>query len=522
MKKIANHIVLWIASIVVFMSCDSLNLAPEDYFGSGNFWKNEAQVNGALIGLHGDLRGSYFMFYHLGEMRGGTQRVGTSSLNTSLDYANERSNLLDKDRTGIQNWYGLYGNLFQVNHFIDQVENKCTFLSDESRKNLLAQAYGFRALYYFMLYKTYGGVPIVTETEILNGKATAEKFYVERATPQATMEFIKKDILKSEEYYAGKTVGNNYPKMMWSKAATLMLKAEIYLWAAKVSIHGYTATGTDDLKVAKAALNEVVGKFELLKDFGSIFSTSNRNNKELIFTLHFADREATNNAGTFLYQDAVFINQVYGRNGKKIEKDTLILKGTGGVFRSEYTYDFWSSYHANDTRRDATFLEYYNKAEQTPATFGCVMKKGVGSINENNNRVYDADVIVYRYADALLMMAEVSNGLGEPCADYINQVRKRAYGNHYEEHSYKESDFATNELAILHERDKEFVWEGKRWFDVVRMQDASKNSLAFSASANYPAGSPLINLSEKHKLLWPLDINTMNINPLLKQTPGYE
>ena len=120
------------------------------------------------------------------------------------------------------------------------------------------------------------------------------------------------------------------------------------------------------------------------------------------------------------------------------------------------------------------------------------------------------------------MMAEVSNGLGEPCADYINQVRKRAYGNHYEEHSYKESDFATNELAILHERDKEFVWEGKRWFDVVRMQDASKNSLAFSASANYPAGSPLINLSEKHKLLWPLDINTMNINPLLKQTPGYE
>ena len=340
MKKIANHIVLWIAFMVVLMSCDSLNLAPEDYFGSGNFWKNEAQVNGALIGLHADLRRSYFMFYHLGEIRGGTQRVGSSSLNTSLHYANERSNLFDKDRTGIRNWYGLYDNLFQVNHFIDQVENKCTFLSDESRKNLLAQAYGFKALYYFMLYKTYGGVPIVTETEILNGKATAEKFYVERATPQATMEFIKKDILKSEEYYAGKTVSNNYPKMMWSKAATLMLKAEIYLWAAKVSIQGYTATGTDDLKVAKTALNEVVGKFELLKDFGSIFSTSNRNNKELVFTLHFADREATNNASSFLYQQALFVGQVYGRNGKKIENDTLNLKDTSGVFRSKYTYNF--------------------------------------------------------------------------------------------------------------------------------------------------------------------------------------
>ncbi len=521
MKKIAYHIVIWIASIVLLMSCDSLNLAPEDYFGSGNFWKNEAQVNGALIGLHSHLRGSYTMFYRLGEMRGGTQRVGTSSLNTSLNNANERSNLLDKDHTGISNWYGLYNKIFQVNHFIYQVENKCEFLNDESRKNFLAQAYGFRALYYFMLYKTYGGVPIVTETEVLNGKATAEKFYVERATPKDAMEFIKKDILKSEEYYAGKAVTNDYPKMMWSKAATLMLKAEIYLWAAKVSIDGYTASGTDDLKVAKKALNEIIGKFELLSDFGSIFRTDNRNNKEVIFTIHFADGEATNNASSFLYQEAVFINQVYGRNGKKIENDTLNLKGTGGVFRSEYTYDFWSSYDANDTRRDATFLEYYNKPEQTPATFGCVMKKGVGSINENNNRVYDTDIIIYRYADALLMMAEIANGLGEPCADYINQVRQRAYGKHYDEHQYKEGDFATNELTILHERDKEFVWEGKRWFDLVRMHDASKKSLAFSAAAAYPSKTSVISPNEKHKLLWPLDINTMNINPLLKQTPGY-
>ena len=48
--------------------------------------------------------------------------------------------------------------------------------------------------------------------------------------------------------------------------------------------------------------------------------------------------------GNFLYQDAVFIGQVYGRDSKRIETDTLNLKGTGGVFRHEYTYDFWSAY----------------------------------------------------------------------------------------------------------------------------------------------------------------------------------
>ena len=61
-----------------------------------------------------------------------------------------------------------------------------------------------------------------------------------------------------------------------------MLKAEIYMWAAKVTITGHTATGTTDLKVAQAALNQIIGKFELLSDFENVFSTSNRNNKEII------------------------------------------------------------------------------------------------------------------------------------------------------------------------------------------------------------------------------------------------
>ena len=521
MKKIIYIISLFVSS-VLYTSCDALDLTPEDYFGSGNYWNNEAQVDGYMTGMHSQLRSYYDMFYVLGEVRGGTQRVGTSSENTSLNYANLRSNVIDQDRPGISNWYGLYSPIMQVNHFIQQVENECSFLDDTNRKHYLAQAYGLRALYYFMLYKTYGGVPIVTEVELLNGKVTADKFYVERATAEATLEFIKGDIQKSENNYADITVTNSYDKTIWSKAATLMLKAEIYMWAAKVTITGHTATGTTDLKVAQAALNQIIGKFELLSDFENVFSTSNRNNKEIIFTLHFADGEATNWAGQFLYQDAVFIGQVYGRDSKRIETDTLNLKGTGGVFRHEYTYDFWSAYDEKDTRRDVTFLEYYTQEDKDPASFGCVMKKGIGSINSNNNRIYDTDIIIYRYADALLMMAEVANGLGESCSTYVNDVRKRAYGDEYAGNEYADGSFEANELTILHERDKEFVWEGKRWFDVVRMQDASHNSLVFSAAANYPSTSPLISTSEKHKLLWPLDISTMNINPLLEQTPGYD
>ena len=73
----------------------------------------------------------------------------------------------------------------------------------------------------------------------------------------------------------------------------------------------------------------------------------------------------------FLYQDAVFIGQVYGRDDKKIETDTLNLKGTGGVFRHEYTEDFWKSYDEKDTRRDATFLEYYTKKNKEGLAASC-------------------------------------------------------------------------------------------------------------------------------------------------------
>lgn len=41
MKKIIYIISLFVSS-VLYTSCDALDLAPEDYFGSGNYWNNEA------------------------------------------------------------------------------------------------------------------------------------------------------------------------------------------------------------------------------------------------------------------------------------------------------------------------------------------------------------------------------------------------------------------------------------------------------------------------------------------------
>ena len=86
MKKIFYILSICVMTILQ-PSCDALDLAPEDYYGAGNFWKEASQPKAFMLGLHAQLRSYYDMFYTLGELRGGTQRVGTSSLNTSLNYA---------------------------------------------------------------------------------------------------------------------------------------------------------------------------------------------------------------------------------------------------------------------------------------------------------------------------------------------------------------------------------------------------------------------------------------------------
>jgi len=521
MKKVTFKI-LTIAVTLFMVSCNSLDLAPEDYYGSNNFWNNEAQVKGFVYGIHKQMRDSHLNFFLLGEARGGLQKNGTSSTATSLDYSSPiKDQDFTKDKTGISSWGGFYGRLLNVNLAIDEVENGCPFLSEANRNYYLGQLYGIRSFYYFWLYRTYGGVPIITDVKVLNGVTTAEPLYTERSTPKATLDFIKADIAKSEQLF-----GSNYTvtdgKSAWSKYATLMLKAEIYLWSAKVTT-GDQSPASGDLGITEAALNEVKGKFSLLPKFSDVFSSAKKGNDEIIFALRYLDNEATNFVGNFLYSDNVFIGVKFNKN-LKVMGDTLNLKGNG-LLRNEYVFALFESINDQDSRKTATFLDFYDKStSNTPVNGGLVLKKFIGAINSTNNRVYIDDLPVYRYADVLLMLAEVENKKGGNPATYINDIRKRAYGANYNEsvHGFTNQGFAANELAILAERDKEFAWECKRWFDIVRMQDASGKSLAFSATVPFGTRVPLLNAAtESHKLLWPVDVTTLNNDPKLVQTPGY-
>lgn len=523
MKKILLGIAL-LALSTTFNACDKLDLAPEDYYASESFWKTQSQVDGAMVGLHNQLRTFQFTLFNLGELRGGTLRDGTSFTGTaSLNSGSIVRQDLRESSPGISSWAGFYAPIFQVNNFIYEVE-KADYLAAADKSYYLGQAYGLRAFYYFQLYRTYGRVPLAKEPKVaINTPKTVQDAYLPRTTTEKeTLDFIKEDVNKSIANFAG-----NYTikmqKAQWSLAASQMLQAEVYLWSAKVKIDGAAPTTTSsDLAIARAAVEAVIPKFSLQSSFANVFNSAAtaaiKGNNEIIFTLRYGFGEASNSYSQFIYAISDPLNGYVDDKGVAIpSSDPLKVNGGGTIIRYEYKYDLYQKYDAADTRANVTFLNF-NKG----TVHATNLRKFIGTIVDGA-RSFTDDFPVYRLSEAYLMLAEIKNKQGQNPSTEINIIRTRAYsGGGGVAPVYVNGSFEQNELAIFAERQKEFVAEGKIWYDLRRMQDASGNPLAFRK--DLPLVGVLDNITgQNHKLLWPIDLATLTSDATLngQQNPGY-
>ncbi|MBV5342964.1 RagB/SusD family nutrient uptake outer membrane protein, partial [bacterium] len=169
----------------------------------------------------------------------------------------------------------------------------------------------------------------------------------------------------------------------------------------------------------------------------------------------------------------------------------------------------YKNFLSSDTRDKRTKVSY--------ETFYDIPKKStVQWINklagtwESGTRIFDADVVVYRYADALLFKAEIENALGNTSVAIteLNKIAKRAYGVD----NYYASTLSAAEVndKILVERMKEFAAEGKTWWDFIRFGVAFTKVPSLVGRQN-----------EQNILLWPVSSESINGNPKIKQTPGF-
>ena len=500
MKK---YIYILLATFALSACESELELESPSELTTAGFWDTEEGARTAHTGLYANLRSSAQDFWLLGEMRsdiwGG--RTYESAFNTNLIESN-----FTEATAPFGGWAGLYTRIHRINDFLANAPN-VSFVNEDDKNHLIGQAYGLRALYYYTLLKTWGAVPIILEPV---GAIDPSDLSKPRSPQAEVMSLIKSDIGASLSAFGSDDSFWEDSRNFWSKAATLALKGDVYIWSANL-----LGGGNADLNEAKIALQQVASfGVSLEADISSLWGVENEGNSEFIFALQYKRDEASNIYNSLTGRSTEINPQFNDKGSSMID---FVIAGANRYGQSEKTILLLDD--NDDSRKDATFIRLYvddnggagYPTYNEPAYFGSVFNKFLGRV-DGTERIFENDVPVYRYADIVLLLAEAKNLLGEDPSGEINQIRQRAYGANYVEaiHGYTNGSQTDNANAILDERYKEFIGEGKRWWDLRR----AGSSFVFD---NISFLSP----GEEFKLLLPITTDMIGRNPALEQTPGY-
>jgi len=509
-KNIKNILICLGISAIAFSSCKKdLNLSPVSDLSDASYWKTADQFDAFLSGIHTRFREHTSNFEFLGEVRAdiyGTDPGTTAAFTGEATQGMERMWLhtLDADNSGVSNFGGFYNNINQINLLISKL-NTTTIIADATKKNYLGVAYGMRAYYYFQLYRSWGKTVIVTDPTVDIDISNLAK---PASSEEEVMSLIKSDInLSNENFGSDYSFSAKNKKGFWSKSATQMLNAEVYLWTS------YRGGGTADANVAKTALTGIQAgapALSLLPNFADVFSAAGKDNNEVIFGSRNKLNEATLSfIGNFVPQTSLIINFYDSLANRKFD---VVTDNYGGLLRVPTKIATYRKFDDKDTRKNLTIQAAY--AQPSAGTFkiaGAFLKKYQGEQNAGS-RAFTNDFPIYRYADLLLLLAEAKVALGESPATEINLVRSRAYGTNYNEAVFGYPNQVIDsdpKEAILQERLLEFIGEGKRWYDLRRMGN------------NYVFAKTGLSSSEAYKLLWPIDRTSLTNNRALTQTEGY-
>ncbi|MFM8449266.1 MAG: SusD family outer membrane lipoprotein NanU [Haliscomenobacter sp.] len=510
MKKFIIYILVLGASALGLSACqDQLDLAPISSISDGNYWQTPDQYDAFLSGVHNRFRSHTAAFQILGELRSdifGTEPGNAGTFTGEATQGVERlwQQTLDMDNPGVSNFGGFYSNIGQLNLLISKL-NTTSVLPKASKDYYLGIAYGMRAYYYFHLVRTWGDVVIQTEPVTSFEISSLAK---DASPASEVMNLIKSDIAASLASF-GSDYSFKNQKGYWSKAATLMLNAEFSLWNA------HRGGGAADATAALTALNDIqsnVSGLALRPTFISAFAAgvANKGNSEIIFAIRNLLNESTQPfSGTFLPQTSLLANYYDSLENRKF---SVVTDNWGGLLRAPVKSSTYRMFSDQDTRKRVSIqAAYTSPSAGTYVMAGCFVKKYEGE-QDQGSRKFTNDYPIYRYADLLLMQAEAKVLLGQSPATELNLVRARAYGTAYDAavHGYpNQPTDADAKEALLRERLFEFVFEGKRWYDLRRFGD----SYVYKYTA--------VKSSEAYKLLWPIDRNSLTNNRSLKQNPGY-
>lgn len=509
MKKIISICIC--AALFSLSSCtgDFLDLAPQNNSNEATFFKTEAQFTQAINGAYNSLRGLYgVQGYLMGEMRSDNTHYTRYNADRGI-HIMYRENIADFVVDNQNQWVGdmwnaCYKGIARCNTIIGRIEG--AGLAEKFTGDIIGQAKFMRAFFYFQLVQCYGGVPLyLTEVKDANtaffGRSTVEEVYTQ----------IKSDATDAITLLAPVT----FPQ---SGAATQGAARMLLAYALMTQ-------PSRDYAGAESQLKEVMKQgYELVPNYADIYEPSKKNGKESIFDIQYQMGDQGQQSDwlyTFMpkTQEGEIITGVPASN-------TLL---TGGF--NVPTPAMIASYEKGDLRLLPSIAVAVGTSDGEMMKVEAVLEVGdpkiadyevahpfINKYRHAHTKINNTDDNwpVYRYADALLLMAEClveQNRSGE-AATYINQVRTRA--------GLPAVTTATADV-VANERKHELAFENHRWYDLVRTGKAIEVMTAYGTyiktqDKDLPARTYQI---KPEHLLYPIPYRELQINSMLTPNPGY-
>jgi hypothetical protein len=465
-----------------------LDLIPPTGLIRDEFWKTKEDAEAVLMGAYQSFASMNTNLFKYGELRGDMVKY-------ARNVGNNERNIIESNiypENGLCSWGDFYKVINYTNEVIKNapvVQGIDKTFTDYQLKSMLAEAYFVRGLAYFYLVRIFKDVPYITEPS----ETDDAEFYIKKTDGDEILHKVIEE-LKANRTFVTK---DGYPTLKELKgratqAAYDALIADIALW-----LFDYQ-TCID--YVDKVLSNELYVLMPSSKFFEIYYPG---NSLEGIFEFQF-DQSKSQNNGTF---------DITNRNAYQYIPSQKALE----MFARDY--DARELYRGED----AAIMKY---ADEDYIIWKYVGKAGgIGSVRSSSEQK-SCNWIVYRVADVMLMKAEALSQLGrfDEASEILNEIRTRADVSALSLPNSK-IDY---EDAILDERALELAYEGKRWFDLLRMgrrnNFARKSELIEIIIKNAPSTQKRI-LATKlaNPLGWYLPISASEIerNPALIQNPFY-
>ncbi|MDR2683024.1 MAG: RagB/SusD family nutrient uptake outer membrane protein [Dysgonamonadaceae bacterium] len=537
MKTKWNYIMAVVVALTAVSCSDFLDIKPMDKMVLEDYWKTQNDVESTVLACYRAMEEDGFMERIIlgGELRSDNVIVDETKLKTPADimHINDLTIKPANDQLKWQDFYRVINYCNAVLEFAPGVMELDPNYTPGFMRAHQAEAYAIRALAYFYLVRIYRDVPYID----FHYKEDTQQFLIPQTPGDEILHHLTEQLLTAEKYAMASWGVYNTTKQRGRVTKNMIraLLADIYLWLGEYD-HCIAACEriepdiVDENEVLNydlmtgAELNLIGNKRYMYESFTRIFF--NKNSMESIFELQFNTNEKSNSRLVSLY---------YG--------DANNIGNLAAASLSDY--DDKQLFSEKDVRGKTSF---------TPASkggnfqgFSKVVKYfGVIAVNEDgwlwlNIRNVDTNTpnwIFYRVADVYLMKAEAlveRNGEGDldKALELVNLTYLRANPDGAPLLKENYNTRAAMRKLVLDERQREFLFEGKRWFDLVRMarredreagkSDAHPDVLSYMIR-KYTYNGDVIRSKLMHTdaLYLPIHTDELINNPTLKQNPYYK